>query len=205
MRRKLTKKAVLYIIIIALLTLSSYAFDQTVIRQEDKLRNAQIKLENLNVEIDNFESISTQLTNLEEQAIFEYTSLKRNNSYWLKAILLYSDHDKISYLKDIVLPDRENVNANIIKVRFAEHQNAIYRAHTNIGNKYGLIYWWHKKLFKNESYEIEYLKTFNEIINHLNASSKECCKIMSSSISWILILPVPSSSYGSLLISTVYR
>ena len=57
MRRKLNNKSVILIFIIAIFTLSSYSFDQMVIRSEDKLRNYQIKLENLNVEIESFNSI----------------------------------------------------------------------------------------------------------------------------------------------------
>ena len=54
MRRQLkSNKSMFLIVIIAIFTLSSYFFDQMAIRQEDNLRNSQIKLENLNVEIDN--------------------------------------------------------------------------------------------------------------------------------------------------------
>ena len=53
MRRRLNNKSIILIFIIALFTLLSYSFDQLVIRNEDKLRNSQIKLENYTVEIEN--------------------------------------------------------------------------------------------------------------------------------------------------------
>ena len=59
MRRSLnSNKSVLLIIMVAVFTLISYFFDQMVIRQEDTLRNNQIKLENLNVKIDTLTSVS---------------------------------------------------------------------------------------------------------------------------------------------------
>ena len=52
MRRKLDNNSIILIVVIALFTLFSYSFDQLVIRNEDKLRNLQIKLDNLNTEIE---------------------------------------------------------------------------------------------------------------------------------------------------------
>ena len=47
MRRKFFNKlSIIYFCLIALFTLSSYIFDQGVIRQEDNLRKSEIKLDN---------------------------------------------------------------------------------------------------------------------------------------------------------------
>ena len=54
MRRKINNNTIILILIIAVFTLLSYSFDQLVIRNEDKLRNLQIKLENTNVKIHNY-------------------------------------------------------------------------------------------------------------------------------------------------------
>ena len=67
MRRKLSnKKSIFLIIIVAIFTLLSYFFDQSIIRKEDTLRNVQIKFENLNTEISSLKSISGQLTGVSE-------------------------------------------------------------------------------------------------------------------------------------------
>ena len=77
MRRKINKNSIIIIIIIALFTLSSYSFDQLVIRSEDKIRNLQIKLENTNTEIDNYNSIDSQIMSLSDLSLNEYTHFRR--------------------------------------------------------------------------------------------------------------------------------
>ena len=87
MRRKINKNSVIIIIIVAIFTLSSYSFDQLVIRNEDKIRNLQIKLENTITEIENYHSIENQLISLSDLSLNEYVHLKRSNKYWLKSII----------------------------------------------------------------------------------------------------------------------
>ena len=66
MRRKLNNNSIILIVVIALFTLLSYSFDQLVIRNEDKLRNLQIKLDNLNTEIETYNSVDLQLITLSD-------------------------------------------------------------------------------------------------------------------------------------------
>ena len=106
MRRSLkSNKSVLLIFMIAIFTLISYFFDQLVIRQEDSLRNSQIKLENKNVEIDTLNSISTQLAALEENVWTKYIVLKRQRNYWFKSLLLLTNYDSYPFLTNKELRD----------------------------------------------------------------------------------------------------
>ena len=98
MRRKLNNNSIILIVVIALFTLLSYSFDQLVIRNEDKLRNLQIKLDNLNTEIATYNSVDLQLITLSDLILTEYSNLRRSNKYWLKAILINTDHEKSNIL-----------------------------------------------------------------------------------------------------------
>ena len=60
-RGKLNKRSILIIVIVALFTISSYVFDQLVIRNEDKIRNLNIKHENLKNENTKYELIADNL------------------------------------------------------------------------------------------------------------------------------------------------
>ena len=100
MRRKINNNTIILILIIAVFTLLSYSFDQLVIRNEDKLRNLQIKLENTNVKIHNYNSIITELISLSDLSLNEYTHLKRTNKYWLKSIIVNTNHNKSFLLKE---------------------------------------------------------------------------------------------------------
>ena len=72
MRRAYNNKiSILLIIIIAIFTILSYFFDQLVIRNEDKLRNAEISFNNSTQKIIKLNSISSQL-----QAAYDYSDQK---------------------------------------------------------------------------------------------------------------------------------
>ena len=143
MRRKLNNSTIILILIIAIFTLLSYSFDQLVIRNEDKLRNLQIKLENTNVQIDTYNSISSQLISLSDLSLNEYLHLKRANKYWLKSIIINTDHEKSYLLKEKNIKKiSNNPNIKLSYQRFSEHLYSIYAAMNVIRNKYGDIYWW---------------------------------------------------------------
>lgn len=151
MRRKLNKKSIFVILLIALFTLLSYSFDQLVIRQEDKLRNSQITLENHIVELDNYESVNYQLFALSDLILNEFINLKRVNKYWLKAIFLNSetkDFKKLQGIKSI--NNFINTDTNMIYLRNAQHLRDVIVAHNVILDKYENIYWWNKNIFKND-------------------------------------------------------
>ena len=76
MRRKFFNKlSIIYICLIALFTLSSYIFDQGVIRQEDNLRKSEIKLDNYESKIFDIESLSSQLSSINDYLIDSIVNL----------------------------------------------------------------------------------------------------------------------------------
>ena len=103
MRRKLNNNSIILIVVIALFTLFSYSFDQLVIRNEDKLRNLQIKLDNLNTEIETYNSVDLQLMTLSDLILTEYSNLRRSNKYWLKSILINTDHEKTNNFVYVII------------------------------------------------------------------------------------------------------
>ena len=168
MRRKINNNTIILILIIAVFTLSSYSFDQLVIRNEDKLRNLQIKLENTNVKIDNYNSIITELISLSDLSLNEYTHLKRTNKYWLKSIIVNTNHNKSFLLKEKnIQRSSDNLNIDMVYQRFSEHMYQIYVANNIIRNKYSDIYWWNKKIFRDEVFEIKAEDVFNNLKNDL--------------------------------------
>jgi len=168
MRRKINNNTIILILIIAVFTLSSYSFDQLVIRNEDKLRNLQIKLENTNVKIDNYNSIITELISLSDLSLNEYTHLKRTNKYWLKSIIVNTNHNKSFLLKEKnIQRSSDNLDIDMVYQRFSEHMYQIYVANNIIRNKYSDIYWWNKKIFRDEVFEIKTEDVFNNLKNDL--------------------------------------
>lgn len=165
MRRKLNNNSIILIVVIALFTLFSYSFDQLVIRNEDKLRNLQIKLDNLNTEIETYNSVDLQLMTLSDLILTEYSNLRRSNKYWLKSILINTDHEKTNILleKDIKKFSK-NIDLDLLYQRYSEHfYSIIVFFNYEIRNKYADIHWWNKKIFTGEVFEIGYIDVFDEI------------------------------------------
>ena len=175
MRRRLNKNSIWLILVIALFTLLSYSFDQLVIRNEDKIRNLQIQLDNSNTKLDNLYSIENQLTSLSELSLNEYTHLKRANKYWLKAIIINTDHEN-SYLlkKNNIKKFSENFDLNLTQLRFSQHMLDVYIAMNTIKNKYSNIYWWNSDYFKNnEVFAITISEVFDSFKKELNNKELE--------------------------------
>ena len=165
MRRKLNNNSIILIVVIALFTLLSYSFDQLVIRNEDKLRNLQIKLDNLNTEIETYNSVDLQLMTLSDLILTEYSNLRRSNKYWLKAILINTDHEKSNILlENNIKKFSENTNLDLPYQRYSEHfYSVIVFFNDEIRNKYADIHWWNKKIFTGEVFEISYIDVFDGI------------------------------------------
>ena len=173
MRRILKNKfSILLIIIIAIFTLSSYIFDQMVIREEDNLRVKRIKFDNLNTKLNKLNAISTQLLTASSSGMTIH--LKRYKNYWLKSILLITDYQSIkTSLKDEEIIDSFNDNPkyleDLVKSRNIEHYKAIVIAlNTQIERLYD-IYGFDLEFFpqyqEGNNYngpDIEYFKIFNQ-------------------------------------------
>ncbi len=175
MRRILKNKfSILLVIIIAIFTLSSYIFDQMVIREEDNLRVKRIKFDNLNTKLNKLNAISTQLLTASASSSGMTIYLKRYKNYWLKSILLITDYQSIkTSLKDEEIIDSFNDNPkyleDLVKSRNIEHYKAIVIAlNTQIERLYD-IYGFDLEFFpqyqEGNNYngpDIEYFKIFNQ-------------------------------------------
>ena len=165
MRRKLNNSSIIIIVVIALFTLLSYSFDQLVIRNEDKLRNLQIKLDNLNNEIETYNSVDIELIYLSDRVLTEYFNLRRSNQYWLKSILINTDHEKSNLLlENNIKRFSENIDLDLLYQRYSEYFHKVLIIFNDvIRNKYADIYWWNKTIFTGEMFEISYIDVFDEI------------------------------------------
>ena len=184
MRRVLKNKiSIILIILVAIFTLSSYFFDQLVIRQEDNLRNSQIKFENLNTKIVNLNSISMQLTTASDAALEKTIFFRRHRNYWLKNILLITNYDVYPYLQDKEIintfnDEPEYINA-LIKYRFIDHYRDLVVEINKHENKLHNIYGWNIGFFPQYSFksngkeyyngpEVSYEELFNKNIDLFN-------------------------------------
>ena len=160
MRRNIKNQiSIFLVIIVAIFTLLSYVFDQLVIRQEDSLRNANVKYQNLNTNISNLNSISNQLTYALDYTDTRIMQFKRNKNYWLKNILLISNYNTYSDLS-FNLKDKEIINTfndkpeyieRLIKSRFADETYDVISTINNIEDKLYNIYSWNLKFFPQYS------------------------------------------------------
>jgi len=159
MRRAYNNKiSILLIIIIAIFTILSYFFDQLVIRNEDKLRNAEISFNNSTQKIIKLNSILNQL-----QAAYDYSDQKlvyflRYRNYWLKNILLITEYDQYPYLTDDEMKklynfysDEPNYIPRLIKTRFVGHYKNIVTSINNLEEKLYNIHGWNLDLFPQYS------------------------------------------------------
>ena len=152
------KISILLIIIIAIFTILSYFFDQLVIRNEDKLRNAEISFNNSTQKIIKLNSISSQL-----QGAYDYSDQKliyflRYRNYWLKNILLITDYDQYPYSTDDEMKKLYNFYSNepdyipeLIKTRFVGHYKNIVTVINNLEEKLYNIHGWNLDLFPQYS------------------------------------------------------
>lgn len=184
MRRVLKNKiSIILIILVAIFTLSSYFFDQLVIRQEDNLRNSQIKFDNLNTKIVNLNSISMQLATASDAALEKTIFFRRHRNYWLKNILLITNYDVYPYLQDKEIintfnDEPEYINA-LIKYRFIDHYRDLVVEINKHENKLHNIYGWNIGFFPQYSFksngkeyyngpEVSYEELFNKNIDLFN-------------------------------------
>ena len=147
MRRKLSnKKSIFLIIIVAIFTLFSYFFDQSIIRKEDTLRNVQIKFENLNTEISSLKSISDQLTGVSEFISEKQIYFYRYRNHFLKNVLLLTNYDEYPNLTDKKLIDaliEDEDREFLIKARLIENYLDVLETFENLNETLRLIYGWH--------------------------------------------------------------
>ena len=169
MRRSINNKlSVSLIIIIAVFTILSYSFDQLVIRNEDKLRNAKINFSNIDQNITKLRSVSSQLMSSSEYANQKLVQFLRYRNYWLKHILLTNDYKSLPNLKDYQILDlyssdfkEPNYIPNLIKRRFIDQLKDIVMSINNIEDKMYNIYGWNLSFFPQYEGEFNDEKFYN--------------------------------------------
>lgn len=184
MRRKISSNtSVILIIIIAGFTLSSYFFDQMVIRKEDKLRNLNIKLSSSNLEIADLNSLNNQVEDLKYFIYDEFFLKKRYRNYWIKnLIILDKNFKETQYLNSEIQESINSVYIAItdIKTRIIEYYIDAVVAHNTINLKIKSIYQFYDKLFPQyfemvdgelhyNFPEIGFSEMFEEIKDRLNS------------------------------------
>ncbi len=145
MRRKLdSSKFIFFILAIAFFTVSSYFFDQMVIRKEDDLRNQKIQLENHNVKINNINNLSSQMINLQAYASSKYLTYGKYRNYWYKNTILLLDEN---ILNDERLEIKDNFISysfaiDLVKSRFLDFYESVVISHNSISNGIENIFAW---------------------------------------------------------------
>ena len=182
MRRNLTQnKFIVLIVIVAFFTIASYAFDQRIISDEDKIRNLRIKYENYKVELNSLNSLNDQLEEIHTGAasiINNYLTYRNIN---IKRYLLITRYDlgrteNKSFLNDVDIA-KYKVLDNLIR-----HYLDIVMDSDELDDKLTELYSWNSKYFskynKIENNEIifdgfvsnysDLTKIFNKNIDSFN-------------------------------------
>jgi hypothetical protein len=151
MRRKFfNAKSIIYIILIAIFTLTSYISDQGVIRQEDNLRKSDIKIDNLTTQIYDVNAMSNQFLSLQMFFSESLVEFHRNQLIWIKSLILLERNSKnIDKNMSNNLIDY-NYTIESVKSRFNNHYYQIFVKSLEIVDKFEDIHTW------NQSYFIDY-------------------------------------------------
>ena len=151
MRRKFfNAKSIIYIILIAIFTLTSYISDQGVIRQEDNLRKSDIKIDNLTTQIYDVKAMSNQFLSLQMFLTESLVEFHRNQLIWIKSLILLERNSKnIDKNMSNNLIDY-NYTIESVKSRFNNHYYQIFVKSLEIVDKFEDIHTW------NQSYFIDY-------------------------------------------------
>ena len=151
MRRKFfNAKSIIYIILIAIFTLTGYISDQGVIRQEDNLRKSDIKIDNLTTQIYDVNAMSNQFLSLQMFLTESLVEFHRNQLIWIKSLILLERNSKnIDKNMSNNLIDY-NYTIESVKSRFNNHYYQIFVKSLEIVDKFEDIHTW------NQSYFIDY-------------------------------------------------
>ena len=148
MRRKFfNAKSIIYIILIAIFTLTSYISDQGVIRQEDNLRKSDIKIDNLTTQIYDVNAMSNQFLSLQMFLTESLVEFHRNQLFWIKSLILLERNSKnIDKNMSNNLIDY-NYTIESVKSRFNNHYYQIFVKSLEIVDKFEDIHTWNQNYF----------------------------------------------------------
>ena len=83
--------------------------------------------------------------------------------------MINTDHEKTNLLlENKIKKFSENINIELIYQRYSEHLYEILLFNEDIIDKYADIYWWNKKIFTGDAFEIIYSDVFENIKKDLN-------------------------------------
>jgi len=148
MRRKFfNAKSIIYIILIAIFTLTSYIYDQGVIRQEDNLRKSDIKIDSLTTQIYDVNAMSNQFLSLQMFFSESLVEFHRNQLIWIKSLILLERNSKnIDKNMSNNLIDY-NYTIESVKSRFNNHYYQIFVKSLEIVDKFEDIHTWNQNYF----------------------------------------------------------
>ena len=148
MRRKFfNAKSIIYIILIAIFTLTSYISDQGVIRQEDNLRKSDIKIDSLTTQIYDVNAMSNQFLSLQMFLTESLVEFHRNQLIWIKSLILLERNSKnIDKNMSNNLIDY-NYTIESVKSRFNNHYYQIFVKSLEIVDKFEDIHTWNQNYF----------------------------------------------------------
>jgi len=170
MRRALeNKKIIIYILLVAFFTVSSYVFDQTAVRIEDSIRNKNILIDTTKTNLKNFESLSSQLETIRSD-LDNLVSLNLKDLHFsLKSYLLITRYDLDSNENRKFFKDSEDALYQI-KDRLLSTYQSITVQSSDIGEKLDEVYSWNYELFPKYMTEVNgeklYEGVYNNFYNH---------------------------------------
>ena len=163
------KKTIIYILLVATFTVSSYIFDQAAIRIEDSIRNKSIIIENKKANQKKLGSISSQLGIIDIELVGLLSLNLKNINFWIKNYLLITRYDLNSIENKKFFRDSEE-SLYQIKVRMLSSYRDITRQSIEIADKLDEVYNWNSKLFPQymiiENGEDVYDGVFYDFYNH---------------------------------------
>jgi len=150
MRRKfINTNSLIFIILIAIFTLTSYVCDQGVIRQEDNIRKSDIKIDNLTTKVYDVNTISNQLLSLQDFITNSLVELNRDNLFWIKSLILLEKNSKVADTKMIDNVIDYDYIIEKTKNRFIYHYSEIIYNSLEINTKLEYIHGWNESYFKD--------------------------------------------------------
>ena len=150
MRRKfINTNSLIFIILIAIFTLTSYVCDQGVIRQEDNIRKSDIKIDNLTTKVYDVNTISNQLLSLQDFITNSLVELNRDNLFWIKSLILLEKNSKVADTKMIDNVIDYDYIIEKTKNRFIYHYSEIIYNSLEINTKLEYIHRWNESYFKD--------------------------------------------------------
>lgn len=150
MRRKfINTNSLIFIILIAIFTLTSYVCDQGVIRQEDNIRKSDIKIDNLTTKVYDVNTISNQLLSLQDLITNSLVELNRDNLFWIKSLILLEKNSKVADTKMIDNVIDYDYIIEKTKNRFIYHYSEIIYNSLEINTKLEYIHGWNESYFKD--------------------------------------------------------